>query len=204
VNKLRNHFLEKIMKPFLAFTLCLTLALLGTANPTFAQYGKATQQNTPTAAPKTQDENSGVRHYKEPIAPTQPAKTKPAAAPAPAFTMPKGSNISIYYDDFSIRKTMGGQIFCQMTFYVENNTKMNLDALTLHMKWSGIATNLNIGSIPANDLKPSRYALVGKGCYTMGDTPELDISKCAMRSFTTDGRIIDVPENQCKSIVVFK
>jgi len=207
----RKNFLgRKTMQRFLVFTLCFGLACLIGASASFAQYGKSTEQNVPTAAtnikPDTgKDDDSGKRKYVRPAT----SAVKPANIPTPTgtstgFAMPKDANITIYYDDFSIKKTFGGQTFCQMTFYVENNTKMMLDVLVLSMKWSGLSTNLNIAGVTAGDLKTERYALVGSGCYTMGEEPKLTIEKCMMRSFTAAGKVIDVPEDKCKSIVSFK
>lgn len=208
--KRKNFLGRKTMQRFLVFTLCFGLACLIGASSSFAQYGKATEQNIPTAAPDiksdtSKDENSGKRKYVKPATPA----IKPANIPTPtgaskSSAIPSDANISVYYDDFSIKKTFGGQTFCQMTFYVENNTNMMLDALILSMKWSGLSTNLNIAGVPANDLKAERYALVGSGCYTMGEEPKLTIEKCMMRSFTAAGKVIDIPEDKCKSIVVFK
>jgi len=195
------------MQRFLVLTLCFGLACLIGASSSFAQYGKATEQNVPTAAPTPvtdKADDSGKRKYTAPAAPTVKPAVIPSAAKTSGFAMPKEANITVYYDDFSIKKTFGGQTFCQMTFYVENNTNMMLDALVLGMKWSGLATNLNVAGVTANDLKTERYALVGAGCYTMGEEPKLTVEKCMMRSFTAGGKVIDVPEDQCRSIVRFK
>ena len=208
--KRKNFLGRKTMQRFLVFTLCFGLACLIGISAAFAQYGKATEQNVPTSAPviksdTDKDDDSSKRKYVKPAAPAVKPAVVPAATKASAgFAMPKDANITIYYDDFSIKKTFGGQIFCQMTFYIENNTNMILDALVLNLKWSGLSTNLSVAGVNPNDLNTERYALVGSGCYTMGEDPKLSIDKCMMRSFTPAGKVIDVPEEKCKSIVLFK
>ncbi|MBR7158722.1 MAG: hypothetical protein IKD08_03455 [Alphaproteobacteria bacterium] len=138
-------------------------------------YGKATSQNQVTA--------------------------RSAASTATANRTPQ---VAVFFDDFSVKKTLAGQIFCQMTFYVKNDSNMQIDALVTDIKWPGISTNLNFENIPPKEVKSLRYALVGPGCYTMGEAPTLNISSCLMRSWNKDGKVVDVPNNICKNMVAFR
>ena len=158
-------------------------ALIGVfaASPLYAQtpvagsYGKATSQNQVTAN-----------------APLKTAGTNPKA------------QVAVFFDDFSVKKTIGGQIFCQMTFYVKNDSNMQIDSLITDIKWPGISTNLNFENIPPKEVKSIRYALVGQGCYTLGEAPSLNITTCLMRSWNRAGKVIDVPDNICKNMVAFR
>lgn len=181
------------MRHFILTILCF--GVLGFSSSAMAQYGKALEQNVTTKA-------APIKKPKAVL--PAPKSFAPTAAPAVTFAMDKDAKIEVYYDDFSIKKTFGGQVFCQMTFYIENNTKMNLDSLVFDLKWAGISTNLNVDNVAPSDLAIKRYALAGQGCYTMGETPSLKVSKCLMRSFTPSGKVIDVPPDQCKSIVSFR
>lgn len=185
------------------------------ASDTFAQYGRATTQGVTTAAPNAappppklpvlndgtaeSDNRQRVPAGKPVITITAPSAAKPAAP-----SMADGDKVVLFFDDFSIKKTMGGQVFCQMTFYVQNSTNKNLDALVVDLEWPGLATNISFDSVPPDDLKTSRYALAGKGCYTMGTEPKMTVSKCIMRAFDKANRVIDVPEALCKSVVSFR
>ncbi len=158
----------------------ILIGLLTSSSLLYAQssapvsYGKASSQNTVTSAPN----NAPAKNNNQPVL--------------------------VFFDDFSVKKTLAGQIFCQMTFYVKNDSNMQIDALVTDIKWPGISTNLNMENIPPKEVKTIRYALVGPGCYTMGETPSLNITSCLMRSWNNAGKVIDVPENICKNMVTFR
>jgi hypothetical protein len=193
----------------LAFGLGLT-ALVYPFNAAQAQYGKASQEvANPAALQASQSANTPSAKS------TQGAEAGKAALPAaktgqhitdviPPVTMKKDEKIEIFFDDFNIKKTLGGQIFCQMTFYVNNTTEKMLDSLMVDISWPGIATNISFAGIEPGDLKTMRYALVGAGCYTMGEQPTLNVTRCLMRFSAPDGKIYDAPENVCKQAVIFK
>jgi len=126
-----------------------------------------------------------------------------AEAP-PVITMKSEEKVEIFFDDFSVQRTMGGQIFCRMTFYVNNATEKMLDSIQATLTWQGISTNVTFSGVEPGDIKTVRYALAGSGCYTMGDAPDLKVAHCLMRAAVSNNKIVDVPEELCKKTVVFK
>jgi len=167
-----------------------------------AQYGKVA---LPVNSAKVQAESApSANGVAEPAKDNVAAPLKNAPAPSPAVSMKSGEKVEIFFDDFNIKKTLGGQVFCQMTFYVSNQTDKMLDSLMTDITWSGIATKLNFSAVEPTDIKTVRYALAGSGCYTMGESPILKISRCLMRAKDASGKIVDVPEEICKQSVVFK
>lgn len=178
-----------------------------------AQYGKALQQGVstsdaiqqaPTSKAEPQPAAASTSATSGDKAASSAQTNKAPAVSVPGTSMKEGEKIEIFFDDFSIKRTMGGQTFCQMTFYVNNNTEKMLDSLMVDISWPGIATNISFSGITPTDLKTIRYALAGDGCYTMGETPTLNITRCVMRAALPNGNIVDVPEETCKQVVVFK
>ena len=141
----------------------ILIGLLTSSSLLYAQssapvsYGKASSQNTVTSAPN----NAPAKNNNHPVL--------------------------VFFDYFSLKKTLAVQIFCKMNFYVKNDSNMQIDE-----------------NIPPKEVKTIRYALVGPGCYTMGETPSLNITSCLMRSWNNAGKVIDVPENICKNMVTFR
>ena len=162
------------------FTMVL-LALTSTLEAQERGYGKATTLGTTTRAGNATSEVSSAQSY------------------SGKLDLP----IQLYFDNFRVRRTLGGQTYCQMTFYVKNNGKTQLDSLATGVKWPGIATKLSFENVKPGGVTTLKYALVGPGCYTMGQKPTLDISLCYMRARMADGKIVDVPFDICKSMVTF-
>jgi len=188
-----------------ALTFGLSLVALAYPLAAQAQYGKVPSvANTAATQGATSSSGVGFEVKTNEVGENAAAPTGSVKKPAPSVSMNKDEKVEIFFDDFNIKKTLGGQVFCQMTFYVDNRTNKMLDSILLDLVWSGIATKLNFSAVEPSDIKTLRYTLAGPGCYTMGENPTLNISRCLMRAKDASGKVVDVPEPMCKQAVVFK
>ncbi len=182
----------------------LSLSIMACPFAAYAQYGKVQGVVPPVgvqAVPANDGANASGSDANQKANNVSSAKANTTAANVRESNNEK---VEIFFDDFSIKKTLGGQIFCQMTFYVRNNTEKMLDSLIASINWSGISTKVSFAAVEPKDVKDVRYALAGSGCYTMGEEPTLEVERCLMRAVTPGGKVTDVPEDVCRKTVIFK
>ena len=83
------------------------------------------------------------------------------------------SQIFLYYTDFRIDRSIGGQSTCDVRFFVNTNLNSRLINLDVKLVWPGMTTNLSFVDVPPNSPTYFDYALVGDGCYTMDKMPNI-------------------------------
>ena len=95
------------------------------------------------------------------------------------------SQIFLYYTDFRIDRSIGGQSTCDVRFFVNTNLNSRLINLDVKLVWPGMTTNLSFVDVPPNSPTYFDYALVGDGCYTMDKMPNIVVNRCRVKGMSS-------------------
>ncbi len=97
----------------------------------------------------------------------------------------KGANFSkdnsfifIYYDDFSVNRSLGGEVRCNMRFVVTSTLDRKINNLSVQLVWPKIETALNFYDVIPNTDTYFYYTLMGEGCYSMDKIPNIVVNRC--------------------------
>lgn len=88
------------------------------------------------------------------------------------------SFIFLYYDDFSVNRSLGGGIRCSVRFVVTTTLARKLNTLSVKLVWPEIETALNFYDVPPNTDVYFNYTLMGDGCYSMDKIPNIVVNRC--------------------------
>ena len=127
-------------------------------------------------------------------------------------------NITVSYSGFDLKKSLTGRVSCGATFFVENNTPHRLSKFVADLDWTGIFTKIDFSSIESNQSDFVRYRLLGDGCYTMVEKPEITVSRCRLSPVTEsikemnfddekdDAKVPQgmISQEECKSLVTWR
>lgn len=96
------------------------------------------------------------------------------------------SSIFLYYDNFSIRRGLMGDVSCDVRFYVMTTLDRKLSTLSVKLKWPKMETALNFMDVPPNVETYFDYTLVGDGCYSMDKTPNVIVNRCRVTKMSQE------------------
>lgn len=88
------------------------------------------------------------------------------------------SFIFIYYDDFSVNRSLGGEVRCNVRFVVTTTLDRKLNSLSVKLVWPEIETALNFYDVIPNTDTYFYYTLMGEGCYSMDKIPNIVVNRC--------------------------
>ena len=100
------------------------------------------------------------------------------------------SYIFVYYDNFSINKSMTGDVRCSMRFVVTTTLDRKLNNLSMKLKWPEMETAMTFQNIMPNVDAYQYYTLLGEGCYSMDKIPNIIVNRC---------RVADMSAQSCAS-----
>ena len=92
--------------------------------------------------------------------------------------------IVLYMRDFRISKTFSGTTTCFMRFYVKSTFKQRISNLSYRLKWPKMETPLSFDNIEPQSTVYQEYGLLGDGCYTMDQIPNVIVNRCRVRDMT--------------------
>ncbi len=88
------------------------------------------------------------------------------------------SFIFLYYDDFSVNRSLGGEVRCNVRFVVTTTLDRKLNSLSVKLVWPEIETGLNFYDVVPNTDTYFYYTLMGDGCYSMDKIPNIVVNRC--------------------------
>ena len=88
------------------------------------------------------------------------------------------SYIFLYYDNFSVNRSLGGDVRCTVRFVVTSTLDRKLNNLSVRLKWPAMETALNFYDVKPNTDTYFVYTLVGDGCYSMDKLPNIIVNRC--------------------------
>lgn len=88
------------------------------------------------------------------------------------------SSIFLFYDNFSVRRGLSGDVTCSMRFIVMTTLDRKLNSLSVKLKWPNMETALNFNDVAPNIENYFDYTLVGDGCYSMDKIPNVIVNRC--------------------------
>lgn len=94
------------------------------------------------------------------------------------------TQIFVYYDNFRIERSPTGRPACTMRFFVNTNLDRKLVSLAMRLVWPGISTSLSFENVAPNTPTYFDYALMGEGCYTMDQIPNIVVNRCRVRGMS--------------------
>ena len=97
-----------------------------------------------------------------------------------------GEYIFLYYDNFSVNKTLGGMVRCNVRFIVMTTLQKKLNTLSVKLKWPDMQTALNFSDVEPNVENYFEYTLVGSGCYSMDKIPNIIVNRCRVSQMTQE------------------
>lgn len=136
-------------------------------------------------------------------------------------------SIVVTYSGFDLSKSLTGKVSCGVTFAVENNTSYRLVQFITDLDWSGIHTKLDFQGIEPKATDYVRYRLLGEGCYTMVEKPDISVLRCRLtpvmeelkdmsfddedqsdetkiKKSSAKQKIASIPQEECKSLVKWR
>ena len=96
------------------------------------------------------------------------------------------SSIFLYYDNFSVNKTLGGMVRCNVRFIVMTTLAKKLNTLNVKLKWPNMMTSLSFNDVEPNVENYFDYTLVGNGCYSMDKIPNIIVNRCRVSQMTQE------------------
>ena len=96
----------------------------------------------------------------------------------------KNSNIFMYYQNFKISRSLGGNVSCDVRFFILTNLDRRLVNLDTKLVWPGLTTAVSFSNIEPNTPTYMDYTLLGDGCYTMDKLPNIVVNRCRVRGLT--------------------
>lgn len=109
---------------------------------------------------------------------------RPVASEESQFS--DGEHIFLYYDNFSINKTLGGMVRCNVRFIVLTTLNRKLNMLNVKLKWPSMQTALSFNDVAPNVENYFDYTLVGNGCYSMDKIPNIIVNRCRVSKMTQE------------------
>lgn len=97
-----------------------------------------------------------------------------------------GEYIFLYYDNFSVNKTLGGMVRCNVRFIVMTTLAKKLNTLNVKLKWPNMMTSLSFNDVEPNVENYFDYTLVGNGCYSMDKIPNIIVNRCRVSQMTQE------------------
>lgn len=94
------------------------------------------------------------------------------------------TQIFVYYDNFTIERSPSGRPTCTMRFFVNTNLDRKLVSLAMRLVWPGMTTSLSFENVAPNTPTYFDYALMGEGCYTMDQIPNIVVNRCRVRGMS--------------------
>lgn len=94
------------------------------------------------------------------------------------------SYIFIYYDNFSINKSMTGDVRCSMRFVVTTTLDRKLNNLSMKLVWPEMETALTFQNIAPNVDAYQYYTLLGEGCYSLDKIPNIIVNRCRVANMS--------------------
>lgn len=96
------------------------------------------------------------------------------------------SSIFLYYDNFSVRRGLMGDVSCDVRFYVITTLDRKLSTLSVKLKWPKMETALNFMDVAPNVDTYFDYTLVGEGCYSMDKVPNIIVNRCRVAKMSQE------------------
>lgn len=95
-------------------------------------------------------------------------------------------NIFLFYDNFSVNKTLGGVVRCNVRFVVLTTLNRKLSNLSVKLKWPNMLTSLSFNDVNPNVENYFNYTLVGDGCYSMDKIPNIIVNRCRVSKMSQE------------------
>ena len=95
-------------------------------------------------------------------------------------------NIFLFYDNFSINKTLGGVVRCNVRFVVLTTLNSKLSNLSVKLKWPNMLTSLSFNDVNPNVENYFDYTLLGDGCYSMDKIPNIIVNRCRVSKMSQE------------------
>ena len=128
----------------------------------------------------------GGMDFSNPINSVIPSKSNDTSIIKKKKPVDVAENITVSYAGFDLKVSMTGRVSCGATFFVENNTPYKLSQFIAELDWTGIFTRLSFSDIAPNEGDNVRYRLLGDGCYTMVERPQITVLKCRLSTSIED------------------
>lgn len=193
---------QKLWVKFVGTALLLAAALIEKANaqqlggsvsyvgnqPAWEAKAQSVETSQKSAAPQNKASSSNVRGSS-----WNPWSETKDGSPRGNVSMQKlnsdgtadNSYIFIYYDNFSVNKSMMGDVRCNVRFVVMTTLDRKLNSLSVRLKWPDMETPLNFQNVPPNVDAYQVYTLIGDGCYSMDKIPNIIVNRCRVAGLSS-------------------
>ena len=94
--------------------------------------------------------------------------------------------IYIFYSDFNVGSMMNGATTCDVKFQILTTLDRKLTSLAVRLKWKEMETPLNFIDVNPNQEYHMVYTLLGDGCYSMDNVPNIIINRCRVKGMTQE------------------
>ena len=156
------------------------------------RYGTQSKQPSAVQQPvkKTEEsESSGEKAWGAPLMPTKDGSKRGGVAIQMVGSdgSPEETNfIFLYYTNFSVNKTIGGEVRCDVRFVMTTTLDRKLNSLGVKLKWPKMETALSFNDVIPNVDAYVDYTLVGEGCYSMDKIPNIIVNRCRVAKMSQE------------------
>ena len=81
---------------------------------------------------------------------------------------------------------MNGATTCDVKFQILTTLDRKLTSLAVRLKWKEMETPLNFIDVNPNQEYHMVYTLLGDGCYSMDNVPNIIINRCRVKGMTQE------------------
>ncbi len=97
---------------------------------------------------------------------------------------PNEPEIFLFLDRFTIGRSLGGQSSCDIRFVVLSRLDKRLTSLDVKLVWPLMTTVLSFNNVVPNTLTYQDYTLVGDGCYSIDQIPNIVVNRCRVKGMS--------------------
>ena len=94
--------------------------------------------------------------------------------------------ILLFYEDFKISKSLGGNISCSMRLSVIPLTQNKLSNLSIQLIWPEIKTSTVFYNVAPETKSYHNISLLGEGCYSMDKVPNIVVNRCRLKGSSAE------------------
>ena len=94
--------------------------------------------------------------------------------------------ILLFYEDFKISKSLGGNISCNMRLSVIPLTQNKLSNLSIQLIWPEIKTSTVFYDVAPETKSYHNISLLGEGCYSMDKVPNIVVNRCRLKGSSAE------------------
>lgn len=98
---------------------------------------------------------------------------------------PSQPEIFLFFDRFTIGRSLSGQTSCDVRFIVLTALDQRLISLDVKLVWPLMTTALSFNNVAPNTMTYLNYTLLGDGCYGMDKIPNIVVNRCRLKGVSS-------------------